>query len=301
MNRTMTPGEWGLLLLLSILWGSSLFSLNIAAREVPAFTIVMAKVVLAAIPLVLVAGRRLRWNRRDWGGFAAMALFNDAGPFVLIAFAGPHIPTGLASVLIATNPLFTALLAHWLTRDEHMTIRHVAGVAIGFFGLAVMLGDGGFSLALPSVLAAGAFLLVSLAYSYASIFGRRFAAEKVHPMAVAAGQHCCSAVVIVPLALLMDRPWMLSMPSLPAIGALLALGLLSGALAYTIYYRVLATAGATNVVLVTFMSPVTTILMGLALLGERLSAQQGAGMALIALGLVVLDGRVLTWARASAA
>jgi drug/metabolite transporter (DMT)-like permease len=164
-----------------------------------------------------------------------------------------------------------------------------------------MLGDDGFSVTLPSMLAVCAFLLVSLAYAYASIFGRRFAAERVHPMAVAAGQHCCSALVIVPLALLIDRPWTLPMPSLPALAALLALGLLSGALAYTIFYRVLATAGATNVVLVTFMSPVTTILLGLALLGESLSAQQGAGMLLIALGLAVLDGRALTWARVRAA
>jgi drug/metabolite transporter (DMT)-like permease len=118
-------------------------------------------------------------------------------------------------------------------------------------------------------------------------------------MAVAAGQHCCSALAMVPLALLLDRPWTLAMPSAAALGALLALGLGSGALAYTIFYRVLATAGATNVVLVTFLSPVTTILLGIALLGERLSAQQGAGMGVIALGLAVLDGRVLGRLRAA--
>lgn len=292
MNRRMTAAEWGMLVLLSTLWGSSLFSLNVAAREVPAFSIVAAKVLLAAVPLVAVCGRLLPWTWHAWGGFAVMALFNDAGPFLLMALAGPHIPTGIASVLIATNPLFTVLMAHWMTRDERMTPRHVAGVAIGFVGLAAMLGDGGFSLDGASLLAAGAFLLAAVAYSYASIFGRRFAAEGVHPMAVAAGQHCCSALAIVPLALAVDHPWTLGMPSWPTIGALLALGLGSGALAYTIFYRVLATAGATNVVLVTFMSPVTTILLGLALLGERVSGQQGVGMGLIALGLAVLDGRV---------
>lgn len=293
----MNAAEWGMLVVLSTLWGSSLFSLNIAAREVPPFTIVAAKVVLAAVPLVLLARAVLPRTRRAWGGFAVMALFNDAGPFVLMALAGPYIPTGIASVLIATNPLFTVLMAHWMTRDERMTARHLAGVAIGFLGLAAMLGDGGFSLEARPVLAAAAYLLAATAYSYASIFGRRFAAEGVAPMAVAAGQHCCSVLAMVPLALAWEHPWTLAVPSAPALAALMALGLGSGALAYTIFYRVLATAGATNVVLVTFLSPVTTILLGMAVLGERLSAQQEAGMALVALGLMVLDGRVLLLGR----
>lgn len=299
MNRRMTTAEWGLLLLLSLLWGSSLFFLAIAGRELPPFTIVAAKVVLAAIPLVLVAG--LPCGRRQWGGFAVMALFNDAGPFVLMAVAAPYLTTGLASVLIATNPLFTAVMAHWLTTDERMTPRHMAGVAIGFLGLAVMLGDGAMAMSLPALLGAAAYLAAAVAYSYASIFGRRFAAERVSPMKVAAGQHCCSVLAMVPLALLVEHPWTLPLPSAPTLVALLAMGLGSGALAYTIFYRVLATAGATNVVLVTFLSPVTTILLGVAVLGERLSAQQASGMGLIALGLLVLDGRVLMRVRARAA
>ncbi len=295
----MTAREWGLLLVLSTLWGGSLIALRIAGRELPAFTIVAAKVVLATLPLVLIAGGRMPRTRRAWGGFAVMALFNDSGPFVLMAFAGPHIATGLAAVLIATNPLFTAVMAHWMTDDERMTPRHMAGVVLGFAGLAVLLGAG--ASGRSNLLAASAFLVAALAYSYASIFGRRFAADGVHPMAVAAGQHCCSALAIVPLALLLDRPWTLPFPSAQALLALLGLGLGAGALAYTIFYRVLATAGATNVVLVTFLSPVTTILLGIALFGETLTAQQAAGMATIALGLLVLDGRALTLLRARAA
>ena len=294
----MTALEWALLVLLSTLWGSTFLFITFAARELPPFSIAAVKVSLAAAALMIAVrqvGGRLPRGGRTWREFALMGLFNDAGPFLLVAFASPFIATGLASVLIATSPLLTVLMAHVLTTDERMTVRHAVGVLIGFAGLAVMLGGGSFVLSVPGVLAALACLGAAAGYAYAGIYGRRFAALRLHPMTVAAGQLGTSAVLLVPLALAVDRPWQLGMPSWTVIAALLGLGLLAGALAYSIFFRILATAGATNVVLVTFLSPVTAILLGIFVLGERLAAQQVAGMALVAVGLAALDGRPLSY------
>ena len=296
MNRTMTALEWALLVVLSMLWGSTFLFITIAARELPPLSIAAVKVTLAAAALLAAMRHqraRLPRQRATWVAFAVMALFNDAGPFILIAFATPYVPTSLASVLIATSPLFTVVLAHWLTVDERMTARHVAGTLIGFAGLAVMLGGGSLAFSPGAILGQLACLAASLAYAYASVYGRRFTALRLHPMTTAAGQLSTSALVLIPVALLVDHPWTLPALSPSTIGALLGLGLLTGALAYSIFFRILATAGATNVVLVTFMSPITAIILGLMLLGEHLSGQQIAGMALIGLGIAVLDGRPL--------
>lgn len=296
MNRTMTALEWALLVVLSMLWGSTFLFISVAGRELPPLSIAAVKVTLAAAALLVVMrqqGARLPMQGSTWRAFLVMALFNDAGPFILIAFASPYVPTGLASVLIATSPLFTVVLAHWLTEDEKMTGRHVAGTLTGFAGLATMLGGGSVGFSPGAILGQLACLAASLGYAYASVYGRRFTALRLHPMATAAGQLGSSAVVLIPLALVVDHPWALPGPSWPAIGALLGLGLLTGALAYTIFFRILATAGATNVVLVTFMSPITAILLGLMVLDEHLGRQQMAGMALIGVGIALLDGRLL--------
>ena len=292
----MTALEWALLVVLSILWGSTFLFITVAARELPPLSIAAVKVTLAAVALLGVMrqqGARLPAEGSTWWAFAVMALFNDAGPFILIAFASPYVPTGLASVLIATSPLFTVVLAHWLTEDEKMTGRHVAGTLTGFAGLATMLGGGTVGFSPGAILGQLACLAASLGYAYASVYGRRFTALRLHPMATAAGQLGSSAVVLIPVALLVDHPWTLPGLSWPAIGALLGLGLLTGALAYSIFFRILATAGATNVVLVTFMSPITAILIGLVVLGEHLGRQQMVGMALIGVGIALLDGRPL--------
>ena len=292
----MTAFEWALLIVLSVLWGSTFLFISVAGRALPPLSVAAVKVTLAAAALLVVMrqqGARLPAQGSTWRAFAVMALFNDAGPFILIAFASPFVPTGLASVLIATSPLFTVVLAHMLTDDEKTTGRHVAGALTGFAGLATMLGGGSIGFSPSAILGQLACLVAALGYAYASVYGRRFTALRLHPMATAAGQLSSSAVVLIPLALLVDHPWTLPGLSWEAIGALLGLGLLTGALAYSIFFRILATAGATNVVLVTFMSPITAIMLGIVLLGETLGPQQMAGMALIGIGIALLDGRPL--------
>jgi drug/metabolite transporter (DMT)-like permease len=220
-----------------------------------------------------------------------MGLLNNAIPFSLIVWGQQHIASGVASILNAATPLFTVLLAHVLTDDERLNAGKLAGVLIGFAGVAVLLGPqalwgGGVQLGAQLLC-----LLGALSFALAGIFGRRFHAMGVTPLATATGQLTASSVVMLPLALWIDRPWELAVPGAPVVVAVLALAVLSTALAYVLYFRLLASAGATNLLLVTLLIPVGAVALGVALLHEPLLPQHALGMGLIGLGLLCIDGR----------
>lgn len=293
-NRPMTLPEWGMLLALSAVWGGSFFFNGVAVRELPVFTVVVCRVALAAAILLLVlrlSGERLPSGREVWAAFFAMGLMNNVIPFSLIVWGQQHIASGVASILNASTPLFTVVLAHLLTRDERMNAGKAAGVVIGFAGVAVMIGlDAvqalGLNVAAQAMCVAGA-----VSYAFAGIYGRRFRTMGVSPMATAAGQVTASSAMLLPLMLVVDRPWTLAMPSMASIGALVGVAAISTAFAYVLYFRILATAGATNLLLVTFLIPVSAILLGVLFLGEVLMPKHLAGMAMIGLGLAAIDGR----------
>ena len=207
---------------------------------------------------------------RTWVAFAGMALLNNVLPFVLIVWGQHRIASGLASILNATTPLFTVLVAHWLTSDERLNPLKAAGVMVGFAGAAVMIGPDALAGLASSVLAQLACLGGALSYAFAGVFGRRFRRMGVPPLATAAGQVAASTVLLLPIMLVADRPWTLAMPHPATWGAVLGVGLLSTALGYVLYFRILATAGATNLLLVTFLIPASAILLGVLILGEVL-------------------------------
>jgi drug/metabolite transporter (DMT)-like permease len=294
VNRPMSALEWAFLLSLSVLWGGSFFFVAIAVMELPPFTIVVARVALAALALhvvVRVTGVRLPMTRRVWLAFLAMGLLNNVVPFVLITWGQVHIASGLASILNATTPLFTVIVAHGLTTDEKMTRGRLVGVILGFAGVAIMIGAEALRALGVGVLVQLGILLAALSYAFAGVFGRRFSAMGVAPLATATGQVTASSIVLFPLMLGVDRPWTLSLPSLHAIAAVAGLALLSTALAYVLYFRILATAGATNLLLVTFLIPVSALLLGILVLGETLEARHIVGLLLIGTGLAAVDGR----------
>jgi drug/metabolite transporter (DMT)-like permease len=291
----MGTGAWIMLLALSVLWGGSFFFQGVAVRELSPLAVVAARVGLAAAALWLaVAALRLPVprERRVWRAFLVMGLLNNAIPFTLIVWGQQHVASGLAAILNATTPLFTVLVAHVLTADEKLTRAKLAGVALGFAGVVVMLGAPGAGADLWAMLAC---LGAALTYGFAGVFGRRFRAMGVAPLVTAAGQVTASSVVMLPLAALALPA---AMPGADTLAALMGLALLSTALAYWLYFRILAAAGATNLLLVTFLIPVTAIWLGVAFLGEALTARQLLGMALIGAGLAAMDGRPLGWLRA---
>lgn len=290
----MTPLEWALLVTLSLLWGGAFFFNGVAVRELPVFTVVVARVAIAAVILwAVIAVTRTPMARSAgvWGAFLAMGVLNNVVPFTLIVWGQSHIASGVASILNATSPLFTVIAAHVLTADEKMNSGRVAGVVLGLVGVAVMIGRQALDTLGVDVVAQLACIGGALSYAFAGIFGRRFRSLGVAPLATATGQVTASSLVLVPLMLVVDRPWTLPAPSPEAIGALLGVAAFSTALAYVVYFRILATAGATNLLLVTFLIPVSAVFLGVLFLDEIVRPQHVLGMALIGLGLAAIDGR----------
>ena len=291
----MGPLDWSLLLILSILWGGSFFFVGVAVKALPPFTIVLLRVAIAAAALHLVrkaSGTAMPWDGRSWRAFFGMGLLNNAIPFSLIVWGQTHIASGLASILNATTPLFTVLIAHMLTADERLTKGRIVGVLVGLAGVIVLIGPQALAGLGKDVTAQLAVLAAAISYGFAAIFGRRFKRMGVPPLATAAGQVTASSMLLLPVAMLVDRPWTLAAPDLPVWGAVLGLALLSTALAYVLFFRILASAGAVNLMLVTFLIPVSAIVLGSAFLGEALAPADYLGMALIGLGLAAIDGRL---------
>ena len=299
-NITMGPLEWTLLIILSVLWGGSFFFVGVAVKYFSPLTVAALRVSLAALVLcgvVRALGLTLPRNRRLWASFFFMGLLNNIIPFSLIAWGQSHIASGLASILNAAAPLFTVIAAHFLTDDEKMTGGRLAGVGLGFLGVAVLVGPKAILSPGQEALAQAAVLGAAASYALAGIFGRRFRRLGAEPLAAAAGQVTASALVLIPLALAVERPWELSRPGGEVWGAILGLALFSTALAYIIYFRILKTAGATNVLLVTLLIPVSAVLLGAAVLGEAMRPEHLAGMGLIGLGILAIDGRPLNLLR----
>jgi len=286
--------EWSLLLLLSVLWGASFFLFKVLVAELPTLTIVLARVLLAAIllHLVMLARRQaMPMDAKRWREFFIMGFLNNALPFVLLVWAETKISGGLASILNATTPVFSVLAAHFYTANEKLNWYKGIGVCFGLLGVLILIGPSilvgaGGDQVLPEL----AVLFTALVYAIAGMYGRRF--RDLPPLAVATGQLTARSLMLIPLTLLVDHPWNLPSPSAHTWQALLCLAVFSTALAYIIYFRILASAGATNVMLVTLLVPISAILLGVVFLHETFTTQAFAGMCLIAVGLAAIDGRL---------
>lgn len=289
----MTARDWLQLIVLALIWGLSFFFTEICLRDIGPLTLAAGRVSTAAIALLAVVwlrGYRLPLLAADWGALAVMGLLNNALPFSLIMWGQTSIESGLASILNATTPLFSFVLAHLLTADEKMSRRGVLGVGIGFCGAVVLVGPealGGLDLR-----SLGQFAVFGAAFCYAcsAIFARRL--RHLPPVVSAAGMTTAASLALLPLAALFEQPWT-ARPDAATWAALLAIGLVSTAAAYILYFRILASAGATNLLLVTYLVPVSALLLGILILGEEISLGAFLGMVLIFAGLAVIDGRLL--------
>ncbi len=292
---SMTKLTWSLLVVLSVLWGGSFFFIEVALRSFPTLTVVFARVALAACALhlyVLATGKQMTRNPQHWRWFFVMGFLNNFIPFTLIVWGQSHISGGLASILNATTPISAVLLAHFFTKDEPMTTNKLMGVVLGLVGVIVLVGPTSLQSTSNNLLAQLAIIVAGISYSLAGIYARRF--KGLPTTVVAAGMLTGSSVMMLPLSLIIDQPWQLR-PELLSVLALCALAIVSTAAAYLIYFYILAAAGATNVLLVTLLVPVSAVLLGVLILGEALEPLMLAGMSLILLGLLAVDGRLLTF------
>ena len=294
------PMDWGLLVLLSLLWGGSFLCVGIAVQELPVLTIIALRVSLAALVLwgiALFSGHQLPRGRKTWQAFLALGLLNNVIPFGLIVFGQQTIGAGLAAILNATTPLWTVLIAALFLADERFSKQKLFSVLLGLVGVIVMVGPDSLAGISRNLGAQLAVLGATLSYAFASVFGRRFAAAKISPLHTALGQVTASSFILVPLALMIDTPWASALPSQATIFAILGLAVLSTAGGYLLFFNILERAGATNVSLVTLLIPPSAIAMGMLFLEETLQGIHFIGLALIILGLLSLQGRLFRLSR----
>ena len=293
MNQVMGAGLWFLIVILSILWGASFFFVEIAVESMTPLTIVLCRVGFAAFLLlgfVRLTGREMPKNLGIWGAFLAIGMLNNVIPFSLITWGQQYIDSSLAAILNATTPVFSVILAHFLTKDEPLTKNRLTGVLFGWIGVAVLIGIEALSGVGMKIAGQAAVLGAALLYAIAAIFGRRF--KEFDPVVVSAGMLTGSTIIMIPLAFMMEQPLVLE-PTFVTWAALFGLSAVSTALAYIIYFHVLSKAGATNILLVTFLIPVSAIFLGMMVLGETPGWNVFAGMGLIFMGLIFIDGRLL--------
>ncbi len=285
---------WLMLLALGAIWGGAFFFARIAVQEIPPLALVLLRVVLAATVLhivLLVTRVSFRAVLPHWLAFVGLALLNNIIPFSLMFAGQTEIGAGLASVLNATTPFWTMLLANALLPDEKLTAQRALGIVFGIAGTAVMVGPGLAGGLGGPVWAKFALIGTALSYGCAAIYSRRMVA--LRPELMAAGQLTASTVIMLPVVLLTQDLGFFATTSGGAWAAVFGLAVLATAVAYLIFFRILAEAGATTASLVTLIVPVSAILLGVIVLKERLESFELAGMALIGLGLLVIDGRLL--------
>ena len=292
--KTMDGQDWGLLILLSVLWGGAYFFAGVAVRELPPLTVVLARVFLAAVallPLFWYLGHSLPKSFSGWLPFLGMGLLNNVIPFGFIFAGQTQITVGLSSIINAMTPLFTVVVMASF-QQERLTAYRIIGVLLGIAGVAVLRGidgpiDGNQTLGIALCMAG------ALSYGFAALWGRKFLVG-VPPVKSATCQLMCSTLIMAVVASLVDRPWTLAAPSQETVLSLVALAVFGTALAYIVFFKILVRAGASNVMLVTLLIPVTALILGNVFLGEPIQSKEIIGAFIIGAGLLFIDGRVIT-------
>ena len=293
-DTSIDARDWSLLGVLSILWGGSFFFNGVVLREVPPLTVVLLRVVLASVILLpLLWVYRIKFPRgiSGWTPFIAIGLFNNVLPFSLIVAGQTYIPSGLASILNATTPLFTVIVMA-AAGEEKLQARRIAGVITGLIGVVIL--HGGFGVGFENGQGTGILLCLAGAFSYglSALVARRLLSNSP-PLGTATFQLLASSAMMIVVAGFVERPWQLPMPGASTWLAVIGLAALSTALAYIVFFQILRRSGATNVMLVTLLIPVTAILLGYLVLGEQISSREIFGALVIGSALLLIDGRVL--------
>lgn len=291
----MDAFDWGMLITLATVWGGSFLFNAILVAELPVITIVAIRVTVAALALwgfARVTGRKIPTSPQVWGALLILGVLNNAIPFSLIVQGQTQITSGLASILNATTPFFTILVAGFFLTDERFSVLRVLGVVVGFSGVILMVGAEALGSLGADFWAQLCALGAALSYGFASVFGRRFRELKVDPVMVATGQVTMSSLVLWPIALWIDGLQDILGLSFNAAASMFGLAVLCTSFAYILYFRILERAGATNISLVTFLVPISAIILGVLVLGESIFIKEIIGMTLIGLGLAIIDGRL---------
>lgn len=276
-----------LLILLGSIWGASYLFIKLGGEYVTPVTLVAMRTTIAGVVLLLamVVRRETFPPLRSplWRHLAVIGLINSVIPYTLITWGEVHISSGLAAILVGAMPIFTVLLAHWLTHDEKLSQRKIFGIAAGFVGVVILFLPDFLNAAMANLLGGLATVAAALSYAYATIYARRHFKGQPH-VTVAFGQMVMASLILIPASLILEHPWTLT-PTPLALGAIVTLAILGTAVAYMMYYWLVANVGATRTSLVTYISPVIAVVLGAVFLNEHLQWTTVAGLVLIIMGV----------------
>ena len=286
--------DWLLIGLLAAIWGGSFLFGRILMIEWPPFTVVFLRVSIAALTLwifLIVTSRKFPKDINLVKMVLVMGILNNVIPFSLILIGQREIGSGLAAVVNAMTPIWTLIIANFFTSDEKFTTNKIAGIVFGFLGVTVLIGADFVQGLTASAWAQGAVLGATISYGFASVWGKRFKGQD--PIIISTGQLTASSIIMLPIIFLVEDPFAISAPSLEMLVSLIGLAVVCTAFAYVLFFKILDSAGATNASLVTFLVPVSAIILGIIWLGEILTTSNILGMILIITGLALVDGRIL--------
>lgn len=295
----MDERDWSRLVFLSILWGGTFFFTGVALKELPPLTLVFLRLTIAALillPMLRVHRIRFPVGIAGWRPYVVMALINNVIPFSLIVMGQTYIPGGTASVVNAMTPVFTVLVAAAFG-EEKLILRRVAGVLLGLCGVIILKGYD-FDVNSRQSIGVALCLGATVSFGFSALWATRNLAGSP-PIGTATFQLISASVMMLVLAAVVDRPWQLQMPGHVAWLAVLGLASLSTALAFIIFFQIVIRSGASNVMLVTLLVPVSAILLGYFILDERIDNREIVGALVIGSALLVMDGRVFRLLRRS--
>lgn len=299
MKRSMGITELGWLFSLALMWGSSFLFTKAALQSFPPLTLVTFRMALSMVFLLgflLVRRTRMPFSGRLWGEFLILSIINGTLPYFLMAWGQLHIDSSLAAILNSTTPISALVLAHYFTSDERITPMSMAGIALGFAGVVVLIGPDALGGLGSQLLGQLAVVGASTCYGIATVYGRRF--SSLPPEVTAAGMQACSLMTLLPLSLTLEPPWQLS-PTPLGIAAILCLGVLSTGMPFLVYFHLLSKVGATRTAMVNYLIPLVGVFWGTLLLGERLPWRAVPALLLVLAGLAAIGGHLRLPGRAS--
>ncbi|SIT79023.1 Permease of the drug/metabolite transporter (DMT) superfamily [Yoonia rosea] len=294
VQKTISPQAWAGLMILAFIWGGSFLSVHVALEEIGPLTSVAHRTGWAMLILwayVLIRRLPLPTDRRVWGAFLVMGLLNNVIPFSLMAWGQLHIETGLTSILNAATAIFGVTAAALFLADERMTARKAIGVGIGFLGVSTAIGLNAFKDFDIRSLGQLAVIGGTISYALAGVWARKTLGH-LKPQVAAAGMLTGASLITLPAAWIIEGPITLSLQP-QTWAAITYYAVVATAIAYILYYRVLALAGSGNAMLVTLLVAPVAIVLGAIVLGEALPLRAYIGFAILALGLLILDGRLV--------
>lgn len=280
--------ELALLAVLATLWGASYTFIRVGVETIPPITFIAARTLIAGgllLAIIRLRGLALPRDPAMWKRFFIQACINSVVPFTLIAWAELTVNAGLATILNSTTPIFAFLLTVLITRHEAVTTRKVFGVAAGVVGISLIIGLEAFNGIGKELVAQLAIVAATISYAAAAIFGKGF--KNLDPMMPAAGSMLCGAVILIPVSLVVDRPWTLA-PSAHSLLALLGLAVFSTALAFVIYFRLINTLGTVGTTSQAYLRVPIGVGIGVLFLGESLSSTAWIGLVCVIAGVAAM-------------